>query len=213
MPSLLDVFEDRRQLIAYFHMWYPGKPAPEQCEGCTLYSSQVRELSYLHSRDVTYATFCYGPYEETARYRDFIGLDVPWYSVQDSAETLLAGRPFNRFAGLLLASRRQSVRDLLDDRTRCRGAGFGLCGVARPDRLRQAGELGGLARRLAEAMGARYGGAQSVSHQRAPHRPVAAANRRTIGRPRQRPPVTRCGSALSAVSEPVRGSPGSIAFF
>jgi predicted dithiol-disulfide oxidoreductase (DUF899 family) len=26
-----------------------------QCEGCTLYNGQVRELSFLHSRDVTYA--------------------------------------------------------------------------------------------------------------------------------------------------------------
>jgi predicted dithiol-disulfide oxidoreductase (DUF899 family) len=95
--SLLDAFEGRRQLIAYFHMWYPGKPAAEQCEGCTLYNGQVRELSYLHSRDVTYATFCYGPYEESVRYRDFMGWDVPWYSVQDSADGLLAGRPFNRF--------------------------------------------------------------------------------------------------------------------
>jgi predicted dithiol-disulfide oxidoreductase (DUF899 family) len=95
--TLLDTFEDRRQLIAYYHMWYPGKPAAEQCEGCTLYNGQLRELSYLHSRDVTYATFCYGPYEESLRYRDFMGWDVPWYSVQDSAEPLLAGRPPNRF--------------------------------------------------------------------------------------------------------------------
>jgi predicted dithiol-disulfide oxidoreductase (DUF899 family) len=95
--TLPDAFEGRRQLIAYYFMWYPGKPAAEQCEGCTLYNGQVRELSYLHSRDVTYATFCYGPYEESLRYRDFMGWDMPWYSVQDSAERLLAGRPFNRF--------------------------------------------------------------------------------------------------------------------
>ena len=60
--TLLDVFEGRRQLIAYYFMWHPGHPAPEQCEGCTWVTSQVRELSYLHSRDVTYATFCKGPY-------------------------------------------------------------------------------------------------------------------------------------------------------
>jgi predicted dithiol-disulfide oxidoreductase (DUF899 family) len=95
--QLRDVFEGRQQLIAYYHMWYPGKPAPDQCEGCTLYNGQVRELAYLHSRDVTYATFCYGPYDESVRYRDFMGWDVPWYSVQDSAERLLSGRPFNRF--------------------------------------------------------------------------------------------------------------------
>jgi predicted dithiol-disulfide oxidoreductase (DUF899 family) len=92
--TLLEVFEGRRQLIVYFHMWYPGQPAAAQCEGCTFFNGQVRELSYLHSRDVTYATFCEGPYEESVRYRDFMGWDVPWYSAQDSADALLAGRGF-----------------------------------------------------------------------------------------------------------------------
>ena len=80
-----------RQLLAYFHMWHAGQPAADQCEGCTFFNGQVRELSYLHSRDVTYATFCQGPYEESVRYRDFMGWDVPWYSAQDSADALLAG--------------------------------------------------------------------------------------------------------------------------
>jgi predicted dithiol-disulfide oxidoreductase (DUF899 family) len=92
---LLEVFEGRRQLIAYFHMWHTGQPAAAQCEGCTFYNGQVRELSYLHSRDVTYATFGQGPYDESVRYRDFMGWDVPWYSVRDSAGALMAGRgPF-----------------------------------------------------------------------------------------------------------------------
>src|SRR5690348_15381123 len=51
---LLDVFEGRRQLVAYFHMWYDGAPAAQQCEGCTFFNGQVRELAHLHSRDVTY---------------------------------------------------------------------------------------------------------------------------------------------------------------
>src|ERR1700733_11555965 len=71
--TLLDAFEGRRLLIACYFMWHTGHPAPEQCEGCTLYTSQIRELSFIHSRDVTYATFCQGPYEESARYRDFMG--------------------------------------------------------------------------------------------------------------------------------------------
>ena len=58
---LLDVFEGRGQLIAYFHMWHDGAPAADQCEGCTFFNGQVRELSYLHSRDVTYATLLRGP--------------------------------------------------------------------------------------------------------------------------------------------------------
>ncbi len=92
--ALVDVFEGRCQLYVYFHMWHAGLPAEQQCEGCTFFNGQVRELTYLHSRDVTYATFCEGPYDESARYRDFMGWDVPWYSAQDSAEQLLAGRWF-----------------------------------------------------------------------------------------------------------------------
>ncbi len=90
--TLLDVFEGRRMLIAYYFMWHKGRPASEQCEGCTWVTSQVRELSYIHVRDVTYATLCQGPYEESAGYRDFMGWEMPWYSAQDSLNTLLVGR-------------------------------------------------------------------------------------------------------------------------
>ena len=90
--TLLDAFEGRRMLIAYYYMWFAGRPAARQCQGCSWFTSQVRELSYLHSRDVTYATFCQGPYDESARYRDFMGWDMPWYSVLASRDTLLAGR-------------------------------------------------------------------------------------------------------------------------
>ena len=91
--TLLDAFEGRRLLIAYYFMWSTGRPAPEQCEGCSFYTSQVRELSFIHSRDVTYATFCQGPYVESARYRDFMGWEMPWYSApRASLETLLVGR-------------------------------------------------------------------------------------------------------------------------
>jgi predicted dithiol-disulfide oxidoreductase (DUF899 family) len=90
--TLLDAFEGRRMLIAYYFMWHTGRPAPEQCEGCTWVTTQVRELSYIHVRDVTYATFCQGPYEESARYREFMGWEMPWYSALDSLDTLLVGR-------------------------------------------------------------------------------------------------------------------------
>src|SRR5262250_3528476 len=53
--TLLGVFEGRRQLIAYYFMWHTGHPAPEQCEGCTWVTTQVREsvissLSRCHLR-------------------------------------------------------------------------------------------------------------------------------------------------------------------
>lgn len=107
--TLLDAFEGRRQLIAYYFMWNPGRPAPEQCEGCTFYTSQVAELSGLHSRDITYAVFCQGrnvasrgaepqaSYDESIRYRSFMGWDMPWYSAQPSLEALLVGRDIGLF--------------------------------------------------------------------------------------------------------------------
>jgi len=91
--TLLDAFEGRRMLIAYYFMWYAGRPAPRQCEGCTFFTAQVRQLSNLHARDVTYATFSQGPYEESVRYSGFMGWEIPWYSVSpESLDTLLAGR-------------------------------------------------------------------------------------------------------------------------
>jgi predicted dithiol-disulfide oxidoreductase (DUF899 family) len=95
--TLLEAFEGRRQLIAYYFMWNPGAPAPEQCEGCTWIGTQVGELSYLHSRDITYAVFCQGSYHESIRYRDFMGWDMPWYSAQPSLDALLVGRQIGLF--------------------------------------------------------------------------------------------------------------------
>jgi predicted dithiol-disulfide oxidoreductase (DUF899 family) len=92
---LIETFEGRSQLFASYHMWHTGLTAADQCEGCTFFSGHVLELSYLHSRDVTYAVFCQGPYDESARYRDFMGWEMPWYSVPgESSGRLLAGRHF-----------------------------------------------------------------------------------------------------------------------
>lgn len=88
--TLRDAFEGRQQLIAYYYMWHNGRPAPEQCEGCTWVTSHIRELSYLHSRAITFAVFCQGPFAESIRYRDFMGWDMPWYSVEGSVDVLLA---------------------------------------------------------------------------------------------------------------------------
>jgi predicted dithiol-disulfide oxidoreductase (DUF899 family) len=73
-------------------MWYPGKPADQQCEGCTWNNTQISELSYLHSRGITYAVLCQGPFDESYRYREFMGWQMPWYSAQGSLDTLLAGK-------------------------------------------------------------------------------------------------------------------------
>jgi predicted dithiol-disulfide oxidoreductase (DUF899 family) len=94
--TLLDTFEGRQQLIAYFFMWHKDHPAPGQCQGCTWVTAHMGELSYFHARDVTFAVFAQGPYEESVRYRDFMGWQMPWYSASESLETLLADRRIGR---------------------------------------------------------------------------------------------------------------------
>ena len=39
---------------------------------------------------------CKGPYVESVRYRDFLDLDMPWYSVEKTAPQLLEGRDWQR---------------------------------------------------------------------------------------------------------------------
>jgi predicted dithiol-disulfide oxidoreductase (DUF899 family) len=57
----------------------------------------VAELSYLHSRDITFAVFCQGPYDESVHYRDFMDWHMPWYSAQASLDQLLVGRQVGLF--------------------------------------------------------------------------------------------------------------------
>ena len=175
--TLLDAFEGRRQLIAYYFMWYPGQPAPEQCEGCTWCTTQVAELSYLHSRDITYAVFCQGPYEESIRYRDFMGWDMPWYSALPPSRTLPRRAPYRHDAPRVLPTgRRPRLRDLLDDPPRRRGNGLQLRADG-PHRVRTPGAVGGLAPRLATAVASRTG-----SNTRINGRPIAQWSRLEAGR-------------------------------
>jgi predicted dithiol-disulfide oxidoreductase (DUF899 family) len=94
--TLLGAFEDRKQLIAYYFMWQKGRPAQEQCQGCTWVTAHMGELSHFHARDATFAVFAQGPYEESVHYRNFMGWQMPWYSALGSLETLLAGRHIGR---------------------------------------------------------------------------------------------------------------------
>ena len=99
---LIEVFEGRSQLIAYFQMWHTGKPAAKQCVGCTFWLSHIKELSYLHSRDITFAAFSEGPYPEASRYRDFMGWSFPFYAVPaESVDQLVSGRHFGMSAHYL----------------------------------------------------------------------------------------------------------------
>lgn len=95
--TLLDAFEGRGQLVAYYFMWADGRPAEEQCEGCTFYTGQLHELAHLHSRDTTFVVLSQGSYAESVRYRDFMGWELPWYSAEPSLDSLFVGREIGLF--------------------------------------------------------------------------------------------------------------------
>jgi hypothetical protein len=115
---LIDIFDGRFQLNAYFHMWHTGRPAAEQCEGCTFNTSHITELAYLHSRDVSYAVFCEGPYEEASRYRDFVGYPRSMVLGATGLRGPAGRKPALRHPGGISPERSQSLRDLLDHRPR-----------------------------------------------------------------------------------------------
>ena len=180
--TLLEVFEGRQQLIVYYHMWHAGQPASGQCEGCTFFNGQIRELSYpafprCHLRHVLR-----GPVRGERPLPRLHGLGCRGTRRKTSLEMLLAGRQINGSArGLLPATRRPCVRDLLDHRSRCRGDGHQLRAVGH-DRVRSAGDLGGLACWLATTVGKQR---RPVPHERTSHRPMVPARGRALRRPRK----------------------------
>jgi predicted dithiol-disulfide oxidoreductase (DUF899 family) len=87
---LQEVFDSRRMLIVYHFMWKTGAPHHKQCEGCTHSQAAMNAevCAYLAARDVTYAVFFSGPWNEIIAYRDFMGWTTPWYSTAASGERL-----------------------------------------------------------------------------------------------------------------------------
>lgn len=61
-------------------MFYPGEPIEKRCEGCTLFTWGFHDASYLNVCGSSFAFFGEGPYDELARFREFMGHNQPWYS-------------------------------------------------------------------------------------------------------------------------------------
>ena len=190
--TLLDAFEGRRMLIAYYFMWHTGHPSSEQCEGCTWVTSQVRELSYIHSRDVAYATFCQGPYEESARYRDLMGWEMPWYSAsRESLEALLVERRIGRMPIICYLQKESKVFETYWTTSRSVEVMDNKLSLTRLDRLRPARDVGGFADRLAATVYL-YADEQRLAHLatcvagRTPDRSMAPHRGRAFGRPGNR---------------------------
>src|SRR5262249_40077716 len=69
-------------LVVYRHMWYDGAPPQGQCEGCTTTAWHVKDAVYLNARGVSLAFLTSGPWDEVARFVEFMGYTQPWYSVR-----------------------------------------------------------------------------------------------------------------------------------
>ena len=78
--TLLDLFEDRRQLIVYHFMFDPSWE--DGCSSCTAGADEISDgfLEHLHIRDTSYAMVSRAPLEKLERWKTKRGWDIPWYS-------------------------------------------------------------------------------------------------------------------------------------
>ncbi|NEB06343.1 DUF899 family protein [Streptomyces sp. SID13726] len=79
---LADVFDGKRQLIVYNHMWFTGKEW--QCPGCTGFTAQFTRLDFLDDYDARFVIVTQGPIEEALAYKHRVGNRMTWYSTANS---------------------------------------------------------------------------------------------------------------------------------
>jgi len=79
---LVDVFQDKPQLIVYHHMWFPGEEW--QCPGCTGFTSQFTRLEFLDGYDARFVIVTPGPIDEALAYKARVGNKMNWYSTANS---------------------------------------------------------------------------------------------------------------------------------
>src|SRR4051794_25070818 len=79
---LVDVFDGKRQLIVYNHMWFPGEEW--QCPGCTGFTSQFTRLDFLDPYDARFVIVTQGAIDEALAYRARVGNKMTWYSTANS---------------------------------------------------------------------------------------------------------------------------------
>ena len=88
---LADVFEGKRQLVVYHHMWFPGEEW--QCPGCTGFTSEFTRLEFLDSYDARFVVVTQGPINEALAYRAQVGNKMTWYSTANSPFGAVMGAP------------------------------------------------------------------------------------------------------------------------
>jgi predicted dithiol-disulfide oxidoreductase (DUF899 family) len=141
--SLIDLFEDRRQLIVYRAFFEPGVAGwPDHaCRGCSFHGDQVSHLAHLNARDTTLVWASPASQADIARLKTKMGWDMPWYTITDSFDVDfgvdLVARPQR-----VLPQRRQGLSHLLHQQPQRRGDGEHL-ELPRCDATRTSGDLAG----------------------------------------------------------------------
>lgn len=77
-PTLLDLFEGRRQLVLYHFMFGPSHD--EGCDGCSMVVDNMGHPAHLHARDITRVLVSRAPLEKLEPFRKRMGWEIPWYS-------------------------------------------------------------------------------------------------------------------------------------
>ena len=78
--TLIDLFEDRRQLIVQHFMFDPSWD--DGCPSCSAGADEISQglLDHLHKRDTTFAAVSRAPIEKIEDYKARKGWTFPWYS-------------------------------------------------------------------------------------------------------------------------------------
>jgi predicted dithiol-disulfide oxidoreductase (DUF899 family) len=76
--SLLDLFEERCQLIVYHFMFDPSWD--EGCPMCSFLADNIGHLAHLHARDTSLAVVSRAPQAKIKPFKARMGWIFPWYS-------------------------------------------------------------------------------------------------------------------------------------
>ncbi|MBF8173247.1 MULTISPECIES: DUF899 domain-containing protein [Streptomyces] len=76
--TLLDLFENRDQLVVYHFMFAPEWEAG--CRSCSAFLDQIGHLAHLRARGTSFAAVSRAPYPRILPFKARMGWTVPWYS-------------------------------------------------------------------------------------------------------------------------------------
>jgi predicted dithiol-disulfide oxidoreductase (DUF899 family) len=84
--NLLDLFDDRQQLIVYRAFFEPGVVGwPEHaCVGCSMIADHIGNLAHLNARNTTFVFASRAPQKDIERLRARMDWKMPWYTITDS---------------------------------------------------------------------------------------------------------------------------------